>query len=466
MTHLPWTFVPMVLAVLAALAWPLFRRAKPARERGVFDRAVYRDQLTEVDRDLARGVLRQEEAEAARLEIQRRLLAVDTLQGPPQADSGPSPVLALAAGAFVVVLAGGLYWRLGSPTLADAPFASRAAADTAVASSDGKPPPHQDMKLAAEKLEAKLRANPSDGEGWVLFARTLSMLGDWERAGGAYQRALDLGLRSPDVFSGLGEMRVMAEDGVVSPAAKAAFTSALVADPGSDVARYYLALASAQAGDVKEAIAAWRDLAADIPADSPMYEEIARRVADAARTDGVPVEPLPKGRSPEKVAGGPTPEQMAAAETMSPDDRDKMVRAMTDRLAARMADTPGDLDGWLRLGKAYAVLNETEKAVDAYEHAIRLRPDESRIKIQAAVALLTPAKSDDPIPARAVTLLREVQAVAPDQPEVLWYLGVVAARDGQLNDARRDWTLLLSKLPAGGEDQKMVQAALDQIKGP
>jgi cytochrome c-type biogenesis protein CcmH len=136
------------------------------------------------------------------------------------------------------------------------------------------------------------------------------------------------------------------------------------------------------------------------------------------------------------------------------------------QLAARMASAPDDVDGWLRLGHAYTVLGATDKAVDAYDHAAKLRPGDADIPLQEVEAMLTNRNPDGPIPPRAVTLLQQIAAITPDRPEILWYLGVVAVRSGKPDEARRDWQRLLSLLPADGEDHKAVAEALRAIDKP
>ena len=419
-----------------------------------------------MERDIGRGVLSPEEAGAARLEIQRRLLAVDVTGTSGATAWTRSPALAAVCGVFVLLCAGGLYWRLGAPALPDVPFADRpGAAQSDAASPAGEAPPtHTDMKQAADKLEQRLRADPSNAAGWVLFARTTSMLGDWPKAADAYRRAIELGQKDADVYAGYGEMQVMAADGIVSPAAHDAFTSALAVDASNGVARYYLALADSQAGEEHKAIDAWLELAAGLPEDSPMRDEIAHRIADAAKNGGFAPPPLPKGLAAEAPPPGPTAEQMDAAAAMSPEQRAQMIAGMIDKLAAQLRQQPNDLDGWLRLGRAYLVQGDSAKAVDAYDHAAALKPGDTGIKLQTVAAMLTGLKPGDALPPRAVTLLGEVAAVTPDAPEVLWYLGIVAAREGRAAEAREKWTKLLPSLAPGGEDDKMVRAALTELK--
>jgi cytochrome c-type biogenesis protein CcmH len=463
-------FTIVALGAVTAVCLPLLRGVPMVADRGYFDRVVYRDQLKEVERDLARGVLSPDEADSARLEIQRRLLAVDVGAPGHKVWSAPSPVLAGIVALLVLGGAVGLYLRFGSPSLPDAPFALRVTERGQPApapSADAAP--HLDMRQAAQQLEQKLHADPTNAEGWELYARTESMLGDWQKAGAAYRQAINLGQKGPDVFAGYGEMLVLQSDGIVSPAAHDAFTEALAADPQNDVARYYLALADEQSGEEQRAIDRWLALAGDIPDDSPMREAIARGIAEAAKAGGIAAPTLPKGTPPlpqqaaTQAPAGPNQDQMGAAAQMPDGQRKEMIRGMVAQLAARLQTQPDDLEGWLRLARSYAVLDEPDKAVDAYEHAVKLKPDDAGIKLQEFQTLIAKLQPSDPLPARAVELLRQVAATAPDQPEALWYLGVQAARDGNTDEARRDWTKLLGTLPPDGEDAKLVKGALETL---
>ena len=448
----------LVLAVLLAVVVPLLRRGQPVRERREYDRAVYRDQLQEVDRDLARGTIAPAEADAARLEIQRRLLAADAIPGT-MAAPGRSPLIAAVAGLLVLAGAGGLYWRLGAPTVPGAPFQDRPPA------AEG-PDLNADILAEADRLNQILRTDPSNAGVWARFGKIMSNLGDWPKAADAYRRAIGLGFTGPDIQAALGETLVMAERGVVTPAARQSFAAALALSPKDPVARYYMALADGQAGDSKAAIDAWLSLAGDLPNPSPMRDEIARRVGEAARASGGPAPALPAGAPAEAARPGPTPEQMAAAANMTPAERERMIGGMIETLAAKLRDDPANLDGWMRLGGAYAVRGEGDKAADAYDQAARLKQGDPAIKMLAVRALMAGLSIMDPFPPRALALVREIAAVKPDAPEILWYQGLAAAHERRLDEARRYWTMLLAQLPEGGEDRKMVSAAIAALKGP
>ena len=318
--------------------------------------------------------------------------------------------MALASALIIAGGAGLVYLRLGAPGVPDVPFAEQremAPAEQA---------PHIDMADAAKTLAAKLKANPNNPQGWLMYARTEAELGNWQPSAEAYAHAIEQGQTDADVFAGYGETLALATDGIVGPPARAAFASALQRDPKNDVARYYLALADAQAGELRRAIAAWQALAADIADDLPMRQAIGRQIANAASAAGIAAPPLPPGQPAAAGAKGPGQEQMAAAENMSPAERDKMIRGMVEKLAGELASAPDNLNGWLQLGRAYTVLGDADKAADAFDHAEKLKPGDVEISMQEVEAILTNRKPDDAIPARAVTLLKQVEAVAPDQP--------------------------------------------------
>ncbi|MCW3473831.1 c-type cytochrome biogenesis protein CcmI [Limobrevibacterium gyesilva] len=443
----------ITVAVLAIAFLPLLKGVRAAPGRAQFDRAVYRDQIKELEREVAEGLVPEKEAQAARLEIQRRLLMEESQTGTTAQQPAPSPRLALALCLLAAGGAGLLYLQLGAPAVPDMPYATRSPAAVADAAQ---------AKLAqdAAALEKKLQTEPANADGWQQLGRMAAALRQWQRSAGAYQRALHLAPSAPGVAAAYGEMLTLAAGGIVTPAANDAFRAAIAQDPTDEAARFYLALADAQAGRAEPAIKAWLALAAELPEDTPMREEIARRLAETAAKAGLPASPLPAGRP----APGPDADAAAAAAAMPAAQRDEMIRGMVARLAERLAAQPEDAEGWLRLGRAYAVLNEPEKAADAYDRAAALRPGDMSILLQEVAALLDNHAPGKPVPPRAITLLRRIEAANPSQPEVLWYLGLAAAEERRFDEAERYWTRLLALLPADSPAQKMVRSALDAIR--
>jgi len=293
----------------------------------------------------------------------------------------------------------------------------------------------------------------------LLLARSAATLGQWPKSADAYRQAVRLtGGTRPDIAAAYGEVLVAAADGVVTPAAREVLSGVLARDPGNAAARFYLALADAQAGNAEAAIAAWQKLAADEPAEWPMRAELKTRIADAARTAGLPAPELAPPRA------GPSAAEMAKAADMSPEARQAMIRSMVEGLAAKLAQNPDDVEGWKRLGRAYGVLGDRDKAADAYERAARLKPDDPAILVAEAEALMPDRSPQTPVPENVVGLLRRVEVMDPKQPAALWYLGLAAAQQRRFADARDYWQRLLAEMPPESDAHQAVAAALEALK--
>ena len=335
----------MTSLALGLLLVPLLLRRERAQSRDAYNLAVYRDQLAEIERDIDRGLLSAEQATAARAEIGRRILALSADDG----RAGPASGALVTATLAILLLppaAGLLYGALGSPSLPDQPFAGRAAANSAAAT---------DMKDAVARLADHLKTHPQDLTGWLLLARSQTSLEHYQEAADAYRHAADLSGNRADIAGEWGEAQVLAAGGAVTPAAQQAFKAALHDPENAPRARYYLALGQMQQGDVAGALQAWRELAASAPADAVWLPLVKERIA-------------------------------AAAAAASPEERQALIGAMVQSLAARLATQPDDADGWTRLGRSYLVLHEPEKARDAYARALALRPDDQALKAALAEA--------------------------------------------------------------------------------
>jgi cytochrome c-type biogenesis protein CcmH len=445
----------VTLVVVATVVLPLMKGARAAPERAAFDRAVYRDQLKELERDRARGLIDGDEAAAARLEIERRLLAADAPAAAAVRSAG-SPVLAVALALLLPATAAGIYLALGAPAVPDEPYAVRGP-ERALAAAQGQ---HRDVAGAIAALEQELNAHPDDAEKWLLLARTPATLGQGQKSASAYQKALALTKNRPDIASAYGEMLVFAADGIVTPRAQEAFTAALARAPKDMAARYYLALAAAQAGNAQAAIDAWQKLAADI-ADPELRDRLRARITETADGAGITPPKLAAAATP----AGPSAEDEARAAQMTPEQRQQMIRGMVDGLAAKLKANPEDLDGWMRLARAYTVLGERGKAADAYEQAARLKPEDMGIPLAEADTLITDHSPQVPLPERAVALWQRVDAQDPKQPQALWYLGLAAAQQRRLAAASGYWERLLPLLPEGSDQHKMVAAAIAALQG-
>lgn len=365
-----------VLTVLLVAAPLLVRRAHAAASRAEADLRVYRAQLAEVDRDIERGLLAAGEADAARTEVKRRMLAAaGEARGGQAAVTGGSAwrIVAGVLGIAAPVAALGLYLTVGTPGQTGGPFAG-GEAPAAQAGPEG-----MTAEEAVAALAKALQSRPDDAEGWGLLGRSYLGMGRYAEAAEALARAYRLAPDRVEIAAALGEAQVAAAEGVVGPDAKAVFERVLAEDPREPRARFYLGLAKAQAGDVRGALQDWVDLVALSPAEAPWLASVREQIARAAGELGVEIaslEPSAAARALGAAAApvAPVAPQLApgdaeAIEQMSTQERERMIRSMVERLAARLETSPDDRDGWLRLARAYEVLGEAEKAEQARARA-------------------------------------------------------------------------------------------------
>jgi cytochrome c-type biogenesis protein CcmH len=333
----------MTAAALAAVAWPLARSRAPAS--GASDLAVYRDQLEEIERDRADGRIGHDEFEAARAEVSRRLLgaaasasAATTAEAPPRRSRR---IAALVSAVTVLLLiAVPFYALVGSPGLPGDPVASRTTEDKEATS----------IAALIARIERHLEEKPDDGRGWEVIAPVYMRLERFEDAAKARRNALNLLGATAQREVDLGAALAMAAGGVVTADSKAAFERAAAFEPGNVQAMFFLGIAAQQDGNEAEAARIWGDLIAKAPPNAPWLPMVRERLARVAPDAAPPSTP------------GPTVEDVAQAQGMSPEARGQFVRTMVERLATRLHENGSDVDGWLRLLRAYMVMGERDKA--------------------------------------------------------------------------------------------------------
>jgi cytochrome c-type biogenesis protein CcmH len=342
----------MTAAAILAVLWPLSRRV-PLNAGS--DTAVYRDQLEEIERDRAAGLIGEREAEAARVEVSRRLLAAADAVSPVPTAGSPRRRRATALAAMVLLPLGaaGLYLTLGSPGLPGQPQAARRDA----------PPEQRSITELVAQVEAHLEQNPEDGRGWEVLGPVYMRLGRFDDAVKARRNTLRLLGATPERETDLGEALTAAANGVVTAEAKQAFERALVLNADDFRARYFLGLAAEQDGRPEEAAEMWQKLLASAPADAPWTGFVREQLQ---RVDPSAVPPPSSTTVP-----GPSADEVAAASELSPEQRMAMVRGMVERLAERLKQDGSDVDGWARLVRAYMVLGEPDKARNAAANARR-----------------------------------------------------------------------------------------------
>ena len=353
-------FALITAAVIFSVLWPL-RRAQKERGTGS-DVAVYRDQLTEIRRDRLSGLIGEAEAKAAQVEISRRLLAAADAADAQSQNNPATDSLRRRRVVALVTLVGlplgtfALYLLVGSPSLPAQPLAARLNA----------PLEKRSIGALVAKVEEHLAQHPDDGRGWQVLAPIYMRMGRFDDAAKAWRSALRLMGESADSEADLGESLVGAANGVVTAEAAGVFQQALALDAHNVKARYFSGLSAEQDGKREQAATIWRDLLQNAPTGAPWIALVQRSLAEVDPNAAPPQGP---SVAADNASVGPTADQVAAAQEMSPEDRAQMIRGMVERLSQRLTQDAGDVENWLRLIRCYVVLGERDKAVGAAARA-------------------------------------------------------------------------------------------------
>jgi len=373
-----WIISALLTVVVAVLLLsPLMRASARATRYDEGEAAVYRDQLRELERDKAEGLISAEDADYARAEIGRRLLAIAGREkageaGAEVAAEAPAPRRRYTLSqAFILLclpvigLPG--YLEIGSPGTPDAPLEARIEN------------PGEDVDLLVAKVERHLATSPDDGTGWNVLAPVYFRVGRYADAELAYRNAIRILGPDAERMNGLGETLVLRNDGIVTDDAQMAFQAALKLEPNNPRADFYLALALEQSGRRAEALAAFQDIAKASPPTAPWMPLVNQHIA--ANSAGMPLanppaETAAAGTTPANPAapGNPSAEDIANAQAMSEADRGEMIRGMVASLDARLKEDPNNFEGWMRLVRSYAMLKDKEKAEAALQDGLKAFP--------------------------------------------------------------------------------------------
>ncbi len=368
--------IPALAAVIVVvyLVAALRRGSETTVSARESDIAVYKDQLAEIDRDLAKGVLTEAEAEAVRVEVSRRLLDADRrAQEAQSAETGPTrSALALVA-AIVVAGSLGLYFLLGVPGAADLPLKDRIAAlDAARAERPSQalaeeqaaeflPKPEEvdeQTRTLATQLRSVMSENPNDIEGLGFLVRTEAQLGNYSAVRAAQERIVMLKADEATTEDRLTllETMVFAAGGYISPEAETVINTIIGIDPGNLLSRYYQGLLELQSGRPDRTFPIWQRLLEVSPPNAPYLPVIRQDLPAVAAAAGVRYEP------PAEPTRGPTQEDLQMAEDMTPQERAAMIEGMVAGLADRLATEGGPPQDWARLITALGVLGRQDEA--------------------------------------------------------------------------------------------------------
>ncbi len=381
-----WPLITILCSAAAvAVSVPLIRRYESSAKTAARGLEVYKDQIIEVETDLAAGTLNIADAEQAKTEIQRRLVAasrnVEQVRPLTPAWRG----LALASTAALIILGSvNLYGYLGNPDLPTAPVKQQAAAAPEQSQQTAAATPEATQMPAAtsaatpngtgqvsdmvQKLAARLQANPNDAEGWRMLGWSYFNMQSYDQSVAAYAKAVALDPNNIEYKSAYAEAIIQSTKGMVTPDAQKLIAEVLAKDPKDLRGRFYDALAREQAGDQSGALDRWLALLADAPPDAGWREDVRVHVEKLGKDTGRDV----SAAIATTIAAPPA----ATAQPLAADEKNAMVDGMIAKLAQKLIDNPKDRDGWAMMIRSLTVRGDKAGAEKALNDALAIFKDD------------------------------------------------------------------------------------------
>ena len=430
----------MTLLVIAWLIYPLLRSKSGSgvsAERLNID--IHRDQLRALEADLARGVISQQDFETTRDELQLRLLDDTESHESPQSDNSgnfwTAKRTAWLIGLSTPALAIGIYMQLGAPTAID-PVATAAVDD-------------QQIKQMVESLAVKLQTNPDNPKGWAMLARSYRVMGRLQESKAAFEKAGDYVHTDPDVLLDYATLLGTLNGNKLDGKAAQMIAEVLKLSPDHPNGLMMSGISAYQRADYAGAVKQWEKLLGLLDPESTDAQQVQANIEDARAQGKLP--PGDATKLPPVAAG-------AAAGNMTPE----MINQMVERLANRLKDNPNDYAGWARLANAYKVQGKLDEAVQAFAKTGPLLETDANMIAQYADLLATRAKGN--FKGQPITLVNKALSIDPKQPNALMMAAQAAYQAADYNTAIRHWNTVLTVLPSGSEDSKLVDSEIADAK--
>ncbi|AFX98731.1 cytochrome c-type biogenesis protein CcmI [Candidatus Endolissoclinum faulkneri L2] len=280
--------------VVLVLIIPLLRQHTASIPRAAYELAVLKNQFAEIESDVVFGVISKEEANANRIEVERCMLAeinvADTFV-PLSTNRRYDFILAALIVIFLPLTTSLLYLSVGNPGMPDLPLSIRS--EEIEADIVQFVQKQRNIMEMARNLENRLSVQSNDLDAWMLLGRARSELGNFKQAIVAFRQAIKLGGKS-EAMGEMAETMVRIDHGIVSAKTYKIFQNILKIVPGDPRARYYLALAALQAGDVNSALRQWLLLVADTPVDKNWVGNLLKRIEEVANDNKIDLAAIKK----------------------------------------------------------------------------------------------------------------------------------------------------------------------------
>ncbi|MDA9620004.1 c-type cytochrome biogenesis protein CcmI [Alphaproteobacteria bacterium] len=361
--------IPLIIfcfvAVLVLLI-PYYKKAVVTEQRKP-DISVYTEQLKELENNFKLDLLSEVEAKRSRIEIERRILSVASNEEGVIIEEAPNSFFIISMLMFLLMSIA-LYSVLGTPSMPDYP---RSLAEKARLEGDQAEDYKTKIKLR-ERLVTQLASKAPDIEGLVYLSRLEMSLGNFQSAAKALYQAQVIDPKSFDLQLMYGESLIVAAKEKVTPAALVVLNKAAKTQPTHPGPKYYFALADYQAGDIEVAYRNWLEISRGLEEQSPLKPLVDYWADKAAMELGL-VQGLPEIRAPSI-----TSEQVETIQNMDEGEQAELIYQMVLQLADKQTQNPDNIEGWLRLSRAYMVLGQKPDAITAMKSALTNAPKEQQ----------------------------------------------------------------------------------------
>ena len=469
LASLPVIAGTIVIALgLSGLVLWITQRGRPQVAPGEQAQIIYRKidllqaERQRADQERADGNISTDDYASACRDIDRRLLGLSAEMD--RLTTIGNSILtwpSVLASLLVPVLSLGIYLGIGNPDSPDRPFASRTAEIAAA-----KAGANENQNAAANALRDAIAATekaPQDIEAWLILAQAAANVGDSETEIRALRTGINITNGDIAITSMLAEALSRAADGQVTIPARALIKTVLAADPAEPRALFLAGLAAFQDGEYAASIQQWQSLLVVSNPDAPWVALVRENIQRAAEAGDIA---LPASQTGNQATGGtpsgPDAEDVANAANMTQAERDDMIASMVKRLEDRLAETPDDTDGWVRLARAYDVLGKSEAALEALAKAAKSAPDDLDIQLSLLELILATGNTSADI-TRASAALAAAKAIAPNNPQTLFFEGHIARLSGNNDAARTAWQALLKMMEPGSGAAKALAAEIKKL---
>src|SRR3569833_477048 len=290
-------FVVAALLLAAALLFivpPLWRQhGRKGVQRDRSNLEIYKDQLAELEADLANATISEEQFEQGRIELERRLL--DEVAAPAAApaavrdDKGAGRGAALSVALFIPLLAALIYLVQGNPQAISPQKAATVAADGA--NGPGHAVTMDQIQNMVTELAQRMESNPNDAEGWMMLGRSYAARGRYAESSAAFARAVALVPENADLLVDYADALAMSSGETLEGKPMQLIGRALSIDPNNQKGLWLAGTAAYDRGDFYGAIAHLEKLLASLPLGSQVAQAMISNIAEArsliARAGGV-----------------------------------------------------------------------------------------------------------------------------------------------------------------------------------